>query len=161
MESNILKIKISLCFLLFLFFAGKGIHEFIYSDPEAYGLNIKNSLKRVSFTVSYIKCHKKSKTADYVELVAKENNKTLHAYAGPKCKEIEQNISIGDYITVDAILENSNILGIIKNGNWLMDTQKSIDGSKSNYSNFYIIYLAISLSLFFGLLHFWRQRLHT
>jgi|GEM_PF-6002649 len=160
LESNILKVKAVFCFVVMLLLSGKGFYEFFNSDAQAYRSNLESSLKRVSFTLSHIKCHEKIRTANRLDLVAKENKQSLFAYPGNKCMQIEQELNVGDYISVDALLEISNVKGIIKNGVWLMNTKESLDSNASKYRNYYLVYLVISMSFFFMFLNFYRKSKH-
>jgi hypothetical protein len=139
------------------------IVETATSDPERYATNIKNKISEVFFTIGYIKCTERTRTANSLEITSRENGSSLVGYVGSKCRELESSLSVGDYIHVYANLNSSEILGIERNGFSLLSTEEIIANKVQNYNNYNWVYFALCVIFLVAVVENLRSksRLHT
>ncbi len=144
--------------LAFIVFLILGVIETTNSNPQKYAENIKNEITPLHFTLKNVQCVENTKTANSLELVAKENNKSLFAFVGSMCGELEQSLKVGETISVSAIINRSEVLGIVKNGSTLLSVDTAIEQKVKNYTNYNLVYFALCLPFMFYIIALLRNR---
>ena len=153
---NIKSLVFAVAFFIFLVL---GILETVNSDPERYSEKIREEIRTLTLTLSYARCTERTRSANSLELVAKENGKSLFAYVGNYCKELESKLSVGDLLKVSAIYSRSEIFGIEKNGVTLLAIDSTITNRVRNYSNYNFVYFVLSLIFLMQLIVAYKNRI--